>query len=267
MSENLPAGWYTDESGTRKYWTGTEWIVPSAEAAPLLNDVDQTSAPTKAKPSGDVAEGDEAALLAGDYEPDKTRKPHRTLKVVLASVLALLLAGGGTTWYFVDTHNKAEAARIAAEELETKRKAAEKKAKEELEKAEAARITAEKVREAEALARVQAENIRKEQDDWMTSGDAGDKWSVAESGNVYYRYLTDEEYSCGWMNCFGVAVYTIKGCPSGVYIQASLMAGKGVIGYTNARIGYLAPEEVGSEILQFSDSGVDTTRIDEVNCY
>lgn len=146
MSAQLPAGWYTDESGARKYWTGTEWIVPDSPASVVTN----------ATADGESDQDDVTGLEVGSVGEETTSfsnvptplvssavSPRRSKKnAIIAGVLAGVLALGGGAWYLVDSNQKAEAARIAAEEKAAEEKAAEEQ--EVLEKeAEEARVRAE----------------------------------------------------------------------------------------------------------------------------
>lgn len=103
------------------------------------------------------------------------------------------------------------------------------------------------------------------QDEHMALPENGG-WSVAESGNVYYRFLDDDEFSCGNYDCVGVAVAAIEGCPGGVYIEAAIESGGVVVGRTNEVLGALDPEQVGAALLEDVRDIGDTFKITEINC-
>jgi len=56
MSDGLMPGWYTDEQGTRRYWTGQAWLAPEASTS--------TPEPTTVPTSTSTAESDTPATSA-----------------------------------------------------------------------------------------------------------------------------------------------------------------------------------------------------------
>ncbi len=141
MNDSLPAGWYTDESGQRKYWTGTEWI------APLEQSENQMQAPLASLPAPQDPYATPSNVFASPTEPPAARKKTGVIAGVLAAVLVL---GGAGAWYAVDQNNKAEAAKIAQEKAEADKKAEEAAAKKKADAAAAALAAAEQAAADEA---------------------------------------------------------------------------------------------------------------------
>lgn len=106
--QDLPAGWYRAEDGTRRYWTGSTWVTPDAG--------DATPPP------------DEPA------HPATSRKP---ILVVLAVAVGLLLLFGGVAGVMKASAD-AQAAQHAATIKRTKERAAQRAAQLESQRAEKA---------------------------------------------------------------------------------------------------------------------------------
>ncbi len=101
----------------------------------------------------------------------------------------------------------------------------------------------------------------------MTSGAAGSVWEVIDSGDVYFSYGGKDQYDCGRWACVMVQAVSTTGCPGGVYIEAAIENSNGaVVGWTNVRLGALAPDQVGADLLE-DVRGLGTSfTVNEVNC-
>lgn len=122
---NLPPGWYLDQSGQNRYWTGTEWVV--AASTPV-----QSTGKNKKMPKW---------LIAGG----------------VAGVLAIFGAVGYTVWDDkVQEQARIEAAEAAAQERITQeRKAEDKRVKDEKSAQEQQAEAERKIEEAAAFEREQ----------------------------------------------------------------------------------------------------------------
>lgn len=159
MNDSLPAGWYTDESGNRKYWTGSEWLMPTEQTPAeqeTVTTADTTlgSAPTK------------PASQPNQYGDSASGKPRKRAAIIASALTAFLVLGGGGTWYVIDKNNKAEIARVAEAKAAAEEKAAEE-AKQKAEQlaaaaaAEAEQVAAEEAAAVEVWAAVVAEGEKK----------------------------------------------------------------------------------------------------------
>lgn len=311
MAEILPPGWYSDNSGKQKYWTGTEWIEPaprdistnvdSSKQDILTGSLDfttQHNSATKVRSSlgphdpeshcSEVVNGAPEMKYSFDLVPLQSQKSSRSrvsqllTRAVVAVVAILISAAFGIGIWYVTNSYQAQKAQEAIERQETKdteRKEAieaaevqeteEKKEKEAEEKQAlidaALKAQSDKTKNAEADLRAKGQ----EMDRLLTSGQTedGEKWEVLESGNLYYRYLKNSEFNCGYFDCFGVAVFSVNGCPGGVYIEASLLLDETVVGMTNERLGSLRPDEVGTGIFDITNDYSNMHRIEKVSCY
>lgn len=303
MAENLSPGWYLNESGNSTYWTGTEWIVPAVptpdkQAGPFPSydpaSGEHTNAVSNGKLEDTLSEGAsqertyqvnedsnhnpvEAFVPSSGITPTGAalRATRRSrVKGALLVLSALLLAGvvGFGIWYTAEQiESKKYEANQAAEkdalEFSTPRILVEPEV-EETEKTSKEIMDEVRKELAEATAKSAAEQSSrdKSKDTFMASGAVGAKWDAIESGSLYYRDLEDSEFTCGRYNCFGIAVYSVKGCPGGVYVEASLLKDDVVVGMTNERLGALLPDETGSAVLDIRYDDVYEYRIAKVNC-
>lgn len=119
MSEDLPSGWYTADDGSRRFWTGSEWVVPDVGAGK-----DQASTPVR---NGRA----------------RTRMSKRA-KILLAVGAGVLILGGGGAAVAATSIStaQAEARHVAAvrhaKELADQRAAAAAAARAEKEASDAA---------------------------------------------------------------------------------------------------------------------------------
>lgn len=85
MAEGLAPGWYTNDEGERRYWTGESWVTPEAET------------PTE----GTDESASESALPPIEDAQPTNSKPRSKKPVIITSVsvLALALIGAGFFWF------------------------------------------------------------------------------------------------------------------------------------------------------------------------
>lgn len=259
MDKNLPAGWYTSSDGSMHYWTGSEWITPAEPAAqaPQVDDGDDLESP----------------MSDGMAPPPPARRKHRT-RLVALTVTGIVLIGVLTGGAFYVKHVNDEAlAREKAEQAAAASEAARQERIEE-EQAEAEREReeeeAEQRRVQEALQREAEEEaeFNRQLDEQFTSGEVGKVFDVIESGSLYFRYLDDDEFSCGYWGCTGVQVYSVDGCPGGVYVEASVLENGVVVGRANLWTGALRADETGGGLLETTYQGSNVSfRLEEVTCH
>lgn len=231
--DGLSPGWYAEPGGARRYWDGSRWLVPAADQA------DQES---------DIAE----------------RHGRRRRAWTSLAVAAVLIALGIGTALIVTAGNadreRREAEAVAAEEAEAQA-AAEAEREAEAEAAERrAQLDAEAARERAELERTLREGL----DESMRS--SGEGWEVVSSGDLYFRFARDDEFSCGYWDCVGVVVLSMSGCPGGVYVEAAIESNGVVVGQANAIIGSLQAEQVGAEVLEDLTNTGGTFRVATVQC-
>lgn len=246
MTEAGSPGWYTDDAGQQRYWTGTTWLTPA------MNESGGGTPPP--------------------HRP-RNRSRRRVLFLVVPCVAVILVIAA------VVGLRQLERARTEAEQREQVRATQEASASASAARAaeEQERLEKEQEREEQRQrdqeriaerARLQAESERDRWDDFMTSGEAGSVWDVADPGEFYFQFMDSADFTCGHFNCIGVAVFTVSGCPSGAYVEASVLDDDGVVvDYTNLRIGALAPEETGAGLLETTTDWASTFRISKANCY
>jgi hypothetical protein len=87
------------------------------------------------------------------------------------------------------------------------------------------------------------------------------------AGNgLYYRWANPDEFTCGNWACAAVFVTTGSAACSGVYVEANIMSGNMVIGFTNDTVGALGPSSVAGLMLEDYVGG-DSFKITQVNCW
>ena len=74
----------------------------------------------------------------------------------------------------------------------------------------------------------------------------GEGFTIVESGNHYYRWMTDEEKansSCGYNACSFAIIHSEKGCSAGFYVKADILSNGAPIDWTNATTASVKPGE------------------------
>ena len=88
---------------------------------------------------------------------------------------------------------------------------------------------------------------------------------------VGYRWASDfgTPFSCKSYDksCWGVEIYTVYGCPRGVYIELALLDANGAVaGKTNEITAGLAPGDRAVAAIGTMESGLKQARISQINC-
>lgn len=86
---SLPAGWYVNKSGIRKYWTGAEWVTPEAEA-----EQPAASAADPPATSPQVLGGDDESSANRPNVGRAHRRWGRRRVIALLGAVLILSAGG-----------------------------------------------------------------------------------------------------------------------------------------------------------------------------
>lgn len=91
-------------------------------------------------------------------------------------------------------------------------------------------------------------------------------WSVAQSGELYFKAIDPDSTSCGHYDCLWYNVQSTSGCASGVYIQADIMSNGTAVDWTNARSASIhAGEAVAVKLEDVRGLG-DAFRVSQVDC-
>ena len=92
-------------------------------------------------------------------------------------------------------------------------------------------------------------------------------WTLAESGNLFWRWADDGNVTCGTYPCSGVEVLTgARGCPGGVYVEAAIMNGETSIGRDNEITAGLRENSNAAIILENYLGYGDSLRMSDVHC-
>ena len=102
-------------------------------------------------------------------------------------------------------------------------------------------------------------------DEWWPS----DFSPSPEDDNVAFRFMDNGTYECEFGGrCKGVEVITRDGCPTSLYVEASILdAGGTNIGFTNDTTSGLAAGQRAKLILEFFEESADSIRITDISCF
>lgn len=92
-------------------------------------------------------------------------------------------------------------------------------------------------------------------------------WTVIESGSLYGKFADKADYTCGYGKCSYYLVYTVNGCPSALYVEASTLSGDVVVGMTDDLVSGVRAGETAAMHFQIIEDGADSVRISDVSCY
>ena len=94
-----------------------------------------------------------------------------------------------------------------------------------------------------------------------------DSWSA--DSNVAWRWLKSNEYACEYGDgCWGMMLIAKSGCPSGLYVELSLLDKNDVqVGYTNETVGSALPMQKTKMIFNSFEESAESGRISKINCY
>lgn len=95
---------------------------------------------------------------------------------------------------------------------------------------------------------------------WTTGG-----YEVWESGSIWVKALGAES-NCEYLACGQYVIRVKHGCPAGLYVEASQMAGASVVGMANDVLGAIGPEERAVVTLTVTDPSATALRITEISC-
>jgi hypothetical protein len=94
-----------------------------------------------------------------------------------------------------------------------------------------------------------------------------DSWSA--DSNVAWRWLKASEYDCEYGDgCWGMMLIAKSGCPSGLYVELSLLDKNDVqVGYTNETVGSALPMQKTKMIFNSFEESAESGRISKISCY
>jgi len=94
-----------------------------------------------------------------------------------------------------------------------------------------------------------------------------DSWSA--DSNVAWRWLKASEYDCEYGDgCWGMMLIAKNGCPSGLYVELSLLDKNDVqVGYTNETVGSALPMQKTKMIFNSFEESAESGRISKISCY
>lgn len=92
-------------------------------------------------------------------------------------------------------------------------------------------------------------------------------YKIAVSGNVYIKAAESGQYTCGRYNCLAYFVHTIQGCPSALYVEASVVNNGVVVGMSNDMVGGIPANGDASVLLEDIGNEGTAFRLTDVNCY
>jgi hypothetical protein len=100
---------------------------------------------------------------------------------------------------------------------------------------------------------------------WLPSN--FDVWS--SDPNVAWRWLKANEYTCEYGDgCWGMMLIAKSGCPSGLYVELSLLDKNDVqVGYTNETVGSALPMQKTRMIFNSFEESAESGRISKISCY
>lgn len=90
---------------------------------------------------------------------------------------------------------------------------------------------------------------------------------MIESGSLYGKFASKDEYTCDYLKCSRYYVLTMEGCPTALYVEASTLAGGTVVGMTNDMLPGVSAGETAAANLTILEDGADSDGISLVECY
>lgn len=192
---SAPSGWYESPEDGLRYWDGSHWLAPAPENIPAFP----------------------GSPLAPLYIQDEAQRRRRLWPwFVAASVLVVVVgifAGIGIYNQVLDSQERARVAAVQADRVEDAKRHAEIQRKREQADAE--------------LAAAAAATAARHTADMYDIG-----WSEFAPG-LYYSWVDSEESTCDLFECLYVIVLAEEGCPEGLYVEASVLAGDLSVGFSN----------------------------------
>lgn len=179
------------------------------------------------------------------------------LKAGIPALLLLTSIAGVSVFSYVDSENRLqdidERLKVAEDALiQLEAEEAESARQERL--ADAQRDREAREREAEVAAQAR-------RDDAMASIGFD---PVADG--VYFKWLEDSEFQCGYWDCIGFAIGVSGTSCSSIYVEANIYAGETVVDWTNARVGSLSDGTFATGIFEDVRGAGDSFGLTEVNC-
>lgn len=90
---------------------------------------------------------------------------------------------------------------------------------------------------------------------------------VVESGETYFQFAPDGEFTCGYYACQPIYIYSVSGCSGGFYVKVDLLTAEGTpVGWTNAISASVQPNEMVSVMLEDVQGIGQSMRVSEINC-
>lgn len=239
MSE-IPPGWYQGDDGQSRYWNGSGW-----ENSPqhLTQEGPQTPASATSRPS----------------------KRRKGLWIAASTLgVALLLGGGFFGASFISSIFGSETGVSSpVAQAETVEPTPQSTSVEDVpvvteRPTPSARPTTQRPVETQSPAEFRDEFMQEE------------GYLVFESGETYFRFLTDEEDAqnpCGYYDCIDGVIYSFSGCSGGFYVKADILSNDLPVGWTNEMTASAQSDEHVWVRLEDHRSIGDAFRITEINCH
>lgn len=249
MSQFAP-GWYPDyvENDKVRYWDGQQWTQHTRAVAPVHhlygtppNGVAQRSR------TGSAGQSTENAQSA----PKNKRRARSWFTAVGATAASIAALVALSVWFLNSLPEVDSSAVTVAADDETATAPTDSKSPEP------------KKEKDESEAKEPQQEPQKTADEiWKDKG-----FEVAEPGNLYVPAMDTSEFTCGYAPCLYYQVYTVDGCPNGLYLEASVLQGGAVVGMSNDMVSGVRPGE--SAVLELEAYGHDSVqfRINDLSCY
>lgn len=244
-----PQGWYETPEHGQRYWDGSRWLVPASatdvvpSTAVLRLPLDPPSAPST--PSIDSL----------TIHLQKTGR--RRWRWIVAGAIVLAIAAGF----------------LVSLKIHTDVITAQAVAKHEVVQAEQERVAAAEKQAADAAKKAaDAAQLQRERDDAATvvalqhmKDMKALGWSPM-SPELFYSFVDPKKITCGDFPCAYVIVLTEVGCPGGLYVEASILAGQLSVGFANGVTAALPAE--GQAQLRLDDlyGGGHMYQITDIHC-
>ncbi|QCR20273.1 hypothetical protein [Agrococcus sp. SGAir0287] len=90
----------------------------------------------------------------------------------------------------------------------------------------------------------------------------------AGTPGLYVQWAPTTDYTCGYWDCAALYIVSLDAtCPSMVYVEANIVSGSTVVGFTNATLGSLRPGGTGAVMLENFTGFAGEFDLTEVNCW
>ncbi|WP_144720138.1 hypothetical protein [Agrococcus jejuensis] len=85
---------------------------------------------------------------------------------------------------------------------------------------------------------------------------------------LYLQWAPTTDFTCGYWDCAAFVLVSFDAtCSSMVYVEANIVSGSTVVGFTNATLGSLRPGETGVVMLENFSGLTGDFQLTQVNCW